>query len=74
MLIVRLAKNHPLPDGDKRAAWVALRLFVELNGWRWNTFPGADEAEPAVLAIAASHWDESQTASWLRGHLAPPTR
>ena len=33
VLIVRLARNHPLPDGDKRAAWVALRMFVEINGW-----------------------------------------
>lgn len=29
VLIVRLARNHPLPDGNKRAAWVSLRLFVE---------------------------------------------
>jgi death on curing protein len=27
VLAVRLAKNHPLPDGNKRAAWVALRIF-----------------------------------------------
>ena len=26
VLIVRLARNHALPDGNKRAAWVALRL------------------------------------------------
>ena len=26
VLIVRLARNHPLPDGHKRASWVALRL------------------------------------------------
>ena len=32
VLIVRLARNDPLPDGNKRAAWVSLRLFVELNG------------------------------------------
>jgi Fic/DOC family len=25
VLVMRLAKNHPLPDGNKRAAWVALR-------------------------------------------------
>jgi hypothetical protein len=31
LLIVRLARNHPLPDGNKRAAWVALRLFVDIN-------------------------------------------
>lgn len=40
VLLVRLAKNHPLPDGNKRAAWVTLRLFVEMSGWRWRTYPG----------------------------------
>jgi death-on-curing protein len=28
VLIVRLAKNHSLRDGNKRTVWVALRLFV----------------------------------------------
>jgi death-on-curing protein len=72
VLIVRLAKNHPLPDGNKRAAWVALRLFIEINGWRWTTTPSIDDAERAVLAIAAGEWDEAQTAVWLARHLAPP--
>jgi death-on-curing protein len=72
VLIVRLAKNHPLPDGNKRAAWVALRLFIEVNGWRWITPPGIDDAEHAVLAIASGEWDEARTASWLRPQLAPP--
>ena len=72
VLVVRLAKNHPLPDGNKRAAWVALRLFVELNDWRWNPMPRVDDAERAVLAIAASDWDEVQTADRLRHHLRSP--
>jgi len=50
---VRLAKNHPLPDGNKRAAWVALRLFIEINDWTWSTTPTIDDAEQAALAIAA---------------------
>jgi death-on-curing protein len=37
VLVVHLAKNHPLPDGNKRAAWVALRLFVAINDWTWHT-------------------------------------
>ena len=45
VLLVRLAKNHPLLDGNKRAAWVTLRLFVEMNGWTWRTYPGVAEAE-----------------------------
>ena len=27
VLIVHLAKNHPLPDGNKRAAWVTMRVW-----------------------------------------------
>jgi death-on-curing protein len=30
VLLVRLAKNHPLLDGNKRAAWVTLRLFIDM--------------------------------------------
>jgi death-on-curing protein len=74
VLLVRLAKNHPLLDGNKRAAWVTLRLFVEMNNWVWSKFPGIDEAEQAVLAVASSAWDEEKTAAWLRGLLRPPTK
>lgn len=69
VLLVRLAWNHPLPDGDKRAAWVSLRLFVDINGWVWEPKPSIDDAEAAVLAVAAGEWDEAATAAWLRTHL-----
>ena len=72
VLAVRLAKNHPLPDGNKRAAWVALRVFIEINGWRWMTTPSVDDAENAVLAIAAGEWDIPEFAEWLRGLLTKP--
>ena len=71
VLIVRLARNHPLPDGNKRAAWVSLRLFVDINDWTWAPKPDIDEAEAAVLAIAAGKWDEDTTASWLSRFLRP---
>ena len=70
---MRVAKNDPLLDGNKRAAWVTLRLFVEMNGWAWSPYPGVDEAEQAVRAVASSTWDEEKTAEWLRGLLRPPT-
>ena len=73
VLVVRLARNHPLPDGNKRAAWVSLRLFVDINDWTWMPTPTIDEAETAVLAIAAGEWDEAAAASWLQKHLRPPT-
>ena len=71
VLLVRLARNHPLPDGNKRAAWVSLRLFVEINEWTWDPTPNTDDAEAAVLAVANGEWDEATTAQWLRSHLRP---
>lgn len=69
VLLVRLAKNHPLLDGNKRAAWVTLRLFIDMNGWTWNPYPSVDESEQAVLSVASGEWNEERTAEWLRTHL-----
>jgi death-on-curing protein len=67
VLTCRLAWNHPLPDGNKRAAWASLVLFVELNGGIWAPDPpDVDETETAMLAVAAGEWDEAQFAAWLR--------
>ena len=71
VLIVRLARNHPLPDGNKRASWVSLRLFIELNGWRWKTTPSVDDAEQFVLDIAAGNTSEASAAEWLRRRIEP---
>lgn len=72
VLVVRLAKNHPLPDGNKRCAWVALRLFVEINDWLWDPTPGVDDAERAMLAVASGDWSQDEMAAWLRKHVAAP--
>jgi death-on-curing protein len=71
VLVVRLTKNHPLPDGNKRAAWVALRVFVEVNGWKWVAYPSVDEAELAMIAVASGKWDESRVAEWPGPRLIP---
>ena len=67
VLLCRLAWNHPLPDGNKRAAWAAMLLFIDLNDGTWDPDPpDVDKAEKAMLAIAAGEVDEQWTASWLR--------
>ena len=73
VLVVRLVKNHPLLDGNKRAGWVALRLFVDLNDWRWAERPSVDEAESLVIGVAAGNEDEDSVADWLRARLVTPT-
>jgi death on curing protein len=66
VLTTHLAWNHPLPDGNKRAAWACLVMFVELNGGRWDPDPpDVDGAEAAMLAVAAHEVDEAGFSNWL---------
>jgi death on curing protein len=60
-----LAKNHPFIDGNKRTAFVAVELFLALNGWELN----ASDAEcvMAMLQLAAGECTEEQFAQWARG-------
>ena len=44
-------------------------MFVEMNDWCWDPRPSIDDAEAAVLAVAAGDWDEASTATWLREYL-----
>ena len=67
VLTCRLAWNHPLPDGNKRAAWACLVLFIDLNGGVWDPDPpDVDAAEAAMLTVAAHDVDEQWMAAWLR--------
>ena len=67
VLTCRLSWNHPLPDGNKRAAWASLLLFVDLNGGRWDPDPpDVEESVEAMLQVAARTVDESWLAAWLR--------
>ncbi len=66
VLVCRLAWNHPLPDGNKRAAWAALVMFIDLNDGMWDPDPpDTEQAEEAMLAIAAGQVDEAWAAAWL---------
>ena len=70
VLTCRLAWNHPLLDGNKRAAWTALVLFLDLNGVLWSPDPpNVDEAEAAMFAVAARDVDEAWLADWLRDRI-----
>jgi death-on-curing protein len=67
VLVVRIARNHPLIDGNKRLAWAALTMFCALNGQALDV--RADDAVETMLAIASGEVDEAAVADWLRSHL-----
>lgn len=60
-----LAKNHPFVDGNKRAAFLAVGMFLYLNGYRLQTSQA--DATLTVLGLAAGEISESAFATWLRG-------
>jgi death-on-curing protein len=64
---VRIARNHPLIDGNKRLAWTCLVMFVMLNGHRLEV--PADDAVSTMLAVAAGEVDEVGMAVWLAGRV-----
>jgi death-on-curing protein len=69
VLAVRIAQNHPLPDGNKRLSWACLVLFCELNGLELDHT--ADDAVEQVLKIASGEVDEEAMAVWLGTRVHP---
>lgn len=59
-----IAKNHPFVDGNKRTAFVAAAVFLELNGHSLN----ATEADAvlAVLGLASGTMEEAAFSDWLK--------
>jgi death-on-curing protein len=64
-----IARNHPFADGNKRAAFLALGMFLALNGWRLT----ADkvDATRTIWALAAGELDEEALTAWIQRNLAP---
>lgn len=64
-----IARNHPFVDGNKRTAFVAAELFLELNGYALT----ASDADCVLttLALAAGDIDEATFANWIRGNSKP---
>jgi death-on-curing protein len=66
---VGVAKNHPFVDGNKRAAFLAVGMFLAVNGYRLHATQV--DATLTVLAVAAGEIDEATFAQWIRTHIKP---
>ena len=59
-----IAKNHPFVDGNKRAAFASIVVFLGLNDIDFAVAP--ESATAAILALAAGELDEDALARWIR--------
>jgi death-on-curing protein len=66
-----IARNHPFLDGNQRTAFVAVELFLMLNGC--DLMASDADCVMTMLAVASGDISEEAFAQWLRQH-APPLR
>jgi death-on-curing protein len=59
-----IARNHPFADGNKRAAFLAIGLFLAMNGWRLAA--DKEDATRTMLALAEGSLSEELLADWIR--------
>jgi death on curing protein len=61
-----ISRNHAFIDGNKRTGFVAMEMFLMLNGYDLT----ADDASSAVimLAVAAGDISEAEFAAWIHLH------
>ena len=64
ILAFHLARNHPLPDGNKRLAFLSAYEFCWINGFELEF--NIDEAEQIFFGLAAGKIDRVELAAWIR--------
>lgn len=59
-----IARNHPFVDGNKRAAFASIIVFLGLNGIDFDVPPAA--ATAMILSLAAGEVAEEGLTRWIR--------
>ena len=63
-----IARNHPFVDGNKRAAFMVMTVFLRKNGLAFA--PSEALATEAIVSLAAGEVDEDGLTRWIRDTLA----
>jgi death on curing protein len=71
VLAWHLIRNHPLPDGNKRTAFLCLLEFLARNERSWRVRPADDEDATVALfeGVAAGSVSQRELQAWLEAHL-----
>lgn len=71
VLLERLVRNHPLPDGSKRAAFAMTIDFLQQNGRTWRE-PNVAIDAGTVNRVAAGVAELEEIVAWIRQRTAAP--
>lgn len=63
ILASRIIRNHPLPDGNKRAALFLMDLYLDENGFRFTASP--EEIDTMFRQVAAREQTEDYFIAWV---------
>lgn len=66
--LYHLACNHAFVDGNKRVAAVTTRVFLMLNGYRFDPPPA--EYERLILDVASAKLTKEEVSTFIALHLA----
>lgn len=64
-----LARGHGYADGNKRIGFLAMYVFLGVNGF--EILSEEQEVVRLMLSVAAGTCDEGALAEWLREHVEP---
>jgi death-on-curing protein len=64
-----IAKNHAFLDGNKRAAFLAIGIFLSINGYRFRA--NQVDAIRTILAVASGECDEAALSVWIAQNAEP---
>ncbi len=68
-MVWALLRNHPFADGNKRSAFAALMIFLEINGHRITCSEVEETA--MILRAAASEITEDELKASVERNIAP---
>lgn len=69
ILCSRIVRNHPLPDGNKRVGYIAMRELIARNGFEWMR-PDEDETVTMIERLAGHDISEEDFSAWVAEHVA----
>lgn len=67
-----VCKNHPFVDGNKRAAFVLMDIFLQKNGR--EIVANEEEAYSMMMSLASGKLTKAQLSKWLKEHSSKLSR